>query len=174
MDGFKIWVARLYFFLIVVLVSSLVFSQDTRQQDSKYQIGTDERLLITVHVFGEVQNPGEYLVPDNTNVLELISKAGGPTEYSNLKNVKITRGLSGTSNLKSSNEKTTSYRKQVIKVNLKKILNDVNATANLPTLQPDDVIRVGRNSLFTWQRVIRTLSELAIIAQLWYWYNRTD
>ena len=30
---------------------------------------------------GEVQRPGEYASPMTTDVLELISKAGGPTEF---------------------------------------------------------------------------------------------
>ena len=65
-------------------------------------------------------------------------------------------------------------KKKVIKVNLKKILDNEDYQAIIPTLQPGDVVRVGKNTLFTWQTIIRTMSQLAIIAQVWYWYSRTN
>jgi hypothetical protein len=52
----------------------LGFSQQEIIRKDQYQIGPDERLLITVHIWGEVRKPGEYLVPDDTDILELISK----------------------------------------------------------------------------------------------------
>src|SRR5688572_8546323 len=65
--------------------------QPTRQQqqtqqrptDDKYILGAESRLEIVVHVLGEVERPGEYRVTDETDVLELISKAGGPTRFAN-------------------------------------------------------------------------------------------
>ena len=75
-----IFIVTNFYFLIII---STGFSQQNfLQQKDQYQIGL-ERLMITVHIFGEVRQPGEFLVPDNTNILELISKAGGPTEFSN-------------------------------------------------------------------------------------------
>ncbi len=158
------------FLLLFLIVSShLCYSQQEMTEKDQYQIGPDERLLITVHIFGEVKKTGEFLVPDDTNVLELISKAGGPTEYSNLKNIKITRGLTSLFD-----QSDSLIQKRVLKVNLKKILNKEDYKDYLPTLQPGDVVRVGRNTWFTWQSIIRVASQLAIIAQVWYWYNRVD
>lgn len=164
--------------------STVCFSQQEVIKKDQYQIGPDERLLITVHIWGEVRNPGGYLVPDDTDMLELISKAGGPTEFSNLSNVKISRGLIEIANIKQvSGEKgrTSSgkkifhkNKKKVLKVNLKKLLDKENYHETLPILQPGDVIRVGRNAWYTWQTVIRVISQLAIVAQVWYWYNRVD
>ena len=54
-----------------------------------------QKLSIEVHLWGEVTRPGVFRVPLGTNVLELISLAGGPTEYSNLSKVKLTRRASG-------------------------------------------------------------------------------
>ena len=48
------------------------------------------QLKVVVHIWGEVRSPGEYTVPAGTNILELISKAGGPTEYANMGKVKLT------------------------------------------------------------------------------------
>lgn len=164
------------FMLFYFCFPSVSILQENRLIKDQYQIGPDERLLITVHIFGEVKRPGELLVPDDTDILELISKAGGPTEYSNLSNVKITRGLTGFTDRENfSSERTHTTNKpgkQVIKIDLKKILNNADHDNRLPVLQPGDVVRVGRNAWFAWQSIIRVASQLAIIAQVWYWYSQ--
>ena len=97
----RIWLRSSIIFLFFILfVVYTCYSQQELIKKDQYQIGPDERLLITVHIWGEVIKPGEYLVPDDTDLLELISKAGGPTEYSDLKNIKITRGLTGMLDIK--------------------------------------------------------------------------
>jgi protein involved in polysaccharide export with SLBB domain len=174
----------LVFWSILSLPTICIAQEETIKKD-QYQIGPDENLLIRVHIFGEVKKPGEYLVPDDTDLLELISKAGGPTEFSNLTKIKITRGLAGKADIRQ-----TSFReaesmtddmisknkieKYVIKINLNKLLDDEKYLATIPVLQPGDVIRVGRNAWYTWQTVIRVVSELALIAQMWYWYSRSN
>lgn len=167
-------------FLLLFLLSTCL-AQNELVNNDQYQIGSDERLMITVHIFGEIKNPGEYLVPDNTNILEIISKAGGPTEFSNLGKVKITRGLVNIYDLKKILSKSTNnknyqnktIKKQIINVNLKKMLDDRKSMATLPILRPGDVVRVSRNAWFTWQVIIRIISQLAVVAQVWYWYNQS-
>jgi len=165
-----------FVFLFIFLISTGFSQHDVLSRD-QYQIGDDERLMITVHIFGEIQKPGEYIVPDNTNILELISKAGGPTEFSNLSKIKVTRGLVSIDDiqkaLKMSAKKRKPVMKQVIKINLKRMLDNERSMSTLPTLKPGDVVRVGRNAWFAWQTVIRIISQLAIIVQVWYWYNRS-
>ena len=178
----RIWLKGGLIFLYFILFVHTCFAQQELIKKDQYQIGPDERLLITVHIWGEVRKPGEYLVPDDTDLLELISKAGGPTEYSDLKNIKITRGLTGIFDIKKTpkeklgnsddNEFTEKYTKQVIKIDLKKLLDKENYSKDVPTLQPGDVIRIGRNTWFTWQAIIRVVSQLAIVAQVWYWYSQ--
>lgn len=173
----------LLFFCPILLLSSGFSQQEVLNKD-QYQIGPDEKLLINVHIWGEVRQPGEYLVPDDTDVLELISKAGGPTEYANLSNVKITRGLIRITDVRRSSRKRVNsfdkelllnkYSKQVIKVDLKSLLNKERTDETLPMLQPGDVVRVTRNTWFKWQTVIRIISQIAILVQVWYWYNRAD
>jgi len=181
----KSWIVSNALFFFLILFLSTCFSQQDLIKKDQYQIGPDERLLITVHVWGEVRIPGEYLVPDDTDILGLISKAGGPTEYSNLSNVKITRGLTELVNIKHSARKMAGtdssknlhyneYNKQVIKVDLKKLLDKEKYLMMTPTLKPGDVVRVGRNTWFTWQAVIRVVSQIAIVVQAWYWYSRIE
>ncbi len=172
-----------------ILFLFLIYSQIALSQNNipvihqgQYQIGPDERLLMRVHIFGEVKNPGEYLVSDDTNVLELISKAGGPTEFADLGKTKITRGLLDVKEIKEIlksrsqdvDNKRIYYNKQVIKVNLKKLLDKEGYNVALPTLKPGDVVSVGRNKMFAWQTMIRVISQIAIVAQVWYWYSRSN
>ena len=178
----RIWLRGSLICLYLILFFHTCYSQQELIKKDQYQIGPDERLLITVHIWGEVRKPGEYLVPDDTDLLELISKAAGPTEYSDLKNIKITRGLTGSLDIKKTlkeksgnsdkNKLDKKYTKQVIKIDLKKMLNKENYDKDVPTLQPGDVVMIGRNTWFTWQAVIRVVSQLAIVAQVWYWYTQ--
>ena len=176
----KIVIILLFFHFI--FFSSFLFSQQEGIQRDQYIIGPGEKLMITVHIFGEVRRPGEFLVPDDTNILELISKAGGTTEFSNLNKVKITRGLVGSAKINQfakkesgkSSDKTKSIKlpkKKVIDVNLKKFLDKENYYFTLPTLQPGDIVRVGRNTWYTWQAVIRVVSQVAIVIQAMYFYE---
>ncbi|NOZ61334.1 MAG: hypothetical protein GXO74_06600 [Calditrichaeota bacterium] len=171
----------LFFFLFFTRIALCQNNEPVLQQN-QYQIGPDQRLLITVHIFGEVKNPGEYLVPDDTNVLELISKAGGPTEFSDLGKIKITRGLLDVAEVKNliktrsqnRNDKRIYYKKQIIKINLKKLLDKEDYNIALPTMKPGDVVRVGRNKMFAWQTIIQVISQIALVAQVWYWYSRSN
>jgi hypothetical protein len=150
-----------------------------------YLIGEEKNLDIIVHIWGEVKNPGEKRVPDGTNVLELISKAGGPTEYSSLSRVvlfsnqSLHQGMTEASQLDNSLEKfmrnDLEKLRQTGKVEL-----DINKylrhgqSRNLPRLMPGDVVNVKRNTWYTWQTLVRVASQMAIVAQVWYWYNRTN
>ena len=66
------------------------------------------------------------------------------------------------------------YTKQVIKVDLKSLLDKEKDYEALQILQPGDVVRITRNTWFKWQTVIRVISQIAIFVQVWYWYNRAN
>ena len=64
--------------LVVLLAFTLVPAVAFAQSQGKgYLIPQEQGLEMLVHILGEVQKPGEYRVPDHTDVLELIAKAGG-------------------------------------------------------------------------------------------------
>lgn len=115
------------------------------------------QLKVVVHVWGEVENPGEYRVPDGTNILELISKAGGPTEYGNLGKVKL-RHITGKSN-------------RVLTVNLKDYL-EKESFKPLPTMHNGDVVRISRNTWSKWRTIIKIAADVAIMANVYYWFTR--
>ena len=160
---------------LVVLFSGTIFGQD----QGKYIIGSEKKLEMIVHIMGEVRKPGEYRVEDNTNLVELISKAGGPTQFSNLGGVKITRiGLmssasnGGNGKSDGSARSNLKFGKRIIKINVDDYLNDENYRDRVPTLQPGDVVFVPRNTWFRWRNVVSVARDLSVIASVYFIYLR--
>jgi protein involved in polysaccharide export with SLBB domain len=176
--------------IFIIKFNFPIYSQENTEQGiqipkENYLIGEEKNLEIIVHIWGEVRQPGEKRVPDGTNILELISKAGGPTEFSNLSKV-----------LLFSNQKLHLFPGEKASLNnnqekfILKDLDELNQTGKveidinkylekgksqyLPRLLPGDVVQVNRNVWHKWQTLIRVVSQIAIIAQVWYWYNRTE
>jgi hypothetical protein len=182
----SLWVGGIITSFITFPVSS---QENTEQRiqipKENYLIGEEKNLEIIVHIWGEVRQPGEKRVSDGTNILELISKAGGPTEFSNLSKVL----LFSNQKLHLSPEEQTALNNNQDKFILKdldkldqtgKVEIDINKYLNngkgqyLPRLLPGDVVHVKRNVWHKWQTIIRVASQIAIIAQVWYWYSRID
>jgi len=112
-----------------------------------------------VHVWGEVTKPGVYRVPLGTNVIEVISQAGGPTEFSNLSKVKLTqKGPSGTSRIET--------------VDLARY-TDGKGSATVPVLGPGDLVAVPRNTRYAWESSIRLVGDMVTIANLFYLISLT-
>ncbi len=176
---------------IIVMFSTLsIYAQEVNEQRTQipkdsYLIGEEKNLEIIVHIWGEIKQAGEKRVPDGTNILELISKAGGPTEFSNLTNVVLYSKQSLQSSLDEISDVTDSLDK-FIQNDLEKLHKtgkaeiDINKylakgkAQYIPRLLPGDVVHVKRNVWYKWQTFIRVTSQIAIIAQVWYWYNRSD
>jgi len=111
-----------------------------------------QKLSIEVHLWGEVTRPGVYRVPLGTNVMELISQAGGPTEFSNLSKVKLThRGLSGGSTIEI--------------VDLARY-TEAKGAVSIPVLGPGDLVTVPRNVRHAWESSIKLVGDVVIIANL--------
>ncbi|MGH2569600.1 MAG: polysaccharide biosynthesis/export family protein [bacterium] len=149
-------------FLIAAMLAAA--SGATAQDRERYILGETTRLEILVHVMGQVQTPGEYRVPDKTNVLELISKAGGPTDFARLSGVIVKRG-GGTSSAESS-------KGEVIHVNLESYLTRENAKP-VPILQPGDVVTVPSNSWSTWKAIFGIARDVSVVASLYLLWVRT-
>jgi len=115
------------------------------------------QLNIKVHVWGEVVSPGDYLVPEGTDVLQLISKAGGPTEYANLGGIRLTHRACDSD--------------RVINVNINDYLENEDSQ-QLPVLKAGDVVRVPRNTWYMWRTLIQVAADVAIIANVYYWFTR--
>ena len=141
------------------------------QNRDSYILGEEKRLEMIVHVFGEVLRPGEYRVPDDTNVLQLISKAGGPTEFSKLTKVTVTRGHSQTATHVAGTDGHSNPGARILKVNLDDYLEKNPGTA-IPVLQPGDVVVVPRNTFSKWKSVAGILRDVSVVASAYFLYLR--
>lgn len=138
-----------------------VFAQQDRRVKDQYMLSDEQqaKLQIVVHIWGEINQPGQHVVPDGTNALELISLAGGPTQFSNLSNVTLTR--EATYRSKSG---ILSKKKVIVRMNLNKHLNKMQPE-RIYVLKPGDVVQVNRNSWFNLEKILRILTQIAIIVQ---------
>ena len=114
------------------------------------------KLSIEVHLWGEVKSPGVYRVPLGTNVMELISLAGGPTEYSNLSKVTLTRRTSG-----------GGASSLIEKVDLARY-TEARGAVQIPLLAPGDLVTVPRNVRHAWETSIRLIGDVVTIVNLIY------
>jgi hypothetical protein len=178
------------FVALILCSSGLVFSQDD-SGTSDYLLGDEERLEMVVAIWGEVRNPGEHRVPYNTNLVELLSIAGGPTRSAKLSKVQLTRQASewsispqmldtimkesGGDKVKDAELKRrfdTASRKIVV-YNVNKYLGDDDMLMPPPILEPGDVVYVHTSPWIFWRDAIRVVHEIALIASIYAWYLRS-
>jgi hypothetical protein len=123
-------------------------------EGNQYYLGQANELLIRVNVWGRVLRPGQYYVPATTDLITLISAAGGPIERSRLTDVRVVRG-------------SKTNESEVFVVDLKKYLKTGDKRL-IPDLKPEDTVIVSGS---TWQLVVDILSvggSVALIATA-YW-----
>ena len=162
-------------YLLLTIIVILTFPASLYPQQGMEYLWPDETrssLQIIVHIWGEVNKPGQYLVPDGTTVLELMSLAGGPNEFSNLSNVRLTREYLDTSvpSLQASRSAST-ITKEIYTINLTKHLKD-KKFVYIHVLKPGDVVFVSHNRWYKVQTVLRTISQIAIVFQVLYYFSR--
>jgi hypothetical protein len=138
--------------LFLIGVSIPVFSQDddnglilgktTRQSSAAvYDVSDPNGVNIEVNLWGFIRLPGRYIVPVKTTFMDLMSYAGGPTENSDLKEIRIIR------NGNEPGEKPT-----VMKLDYEDLLwnEKVKTTSRLnPELKSGDVIIIQEGRRYT-------------------------
>ncbi len=150
---------RVQYVWILVCVMWLLFAQRTGANFSvdraaQYFLGTSDELLIPVNVWGFVQKPGQYMVPDNTDLIALLSYAGGPTENAKLSHVKIVRN-----DIKGGHV--------VYRIDVKRYIETADARL-IPTLRPGDTVIVGGTTFHWVSKAFEFVSRIAILAQIYY------
>ncbi len=128
------------------------------QEGDRYSVGGERRLEIWVHVLGEVKNPGEFRVPDTTDILELISRAGGPTDLAKLSAVRLTHA-------------EAKDAPRVLVVDLDAFLKQ-SVAAPLPPLLPGDVVVVPRNAMSKWKSAAGIFRDVSVVASAYFLYLR--
>jgi hypothetical protein len=151
--------------LLVWACSTPALAQDR----TGYILGEPRGLEMEVHIIGEVQKPGEYRVRDQATVLELLSKAGGPTAFSRLSHVTVRRVLLAPGASASPTGLAPSV--EILAVDLERALRDKDAPPPL-TLRPGDVVVVPKNAWHKWKDVSAIVRDVSVVASLYFLYLR--
>jgi len=125
-------------------------------EGNQYYLGQANELLMRVNVWGRVLRPGQYFVPATTDLVTLISAAGGPVARARLSDVRVVRP-------------TTTGENQIIEVNLKKYLKTGDKRL-IPSLKPEDTVIVNGS---VWQLVAdvaQIVSGVAVVATVYYYF----
>ncbi|RLD55289.1 MAG: hypothetical protein DRJ01_16845 [Bacteroidetes bacterium] len=151
---------KLFITMLLLLLIAVLWSQEGTT--SSYNTGSvylysgtltgAEQLKIKTYIWGQVRNPGLYIVPDNTDLLTLISSAGGPTENAKLSKIRIIR--------------PTTEGNKIIWVKLKEYMQTGNSDL-IPILQPGDTIIVSGTIYYAFRKAANFLSNVAIMLSVY-------
>ena len=132
------------------LQSGLAPTLPSASAASYYYISKPGELTMQVNIWGSVKNPGRYEVGSSTDLIQLISFAGGPNPDAKLDEVQVSRFLrrSGTMVI----EKYT--------VNLD---NLATSDSTKLILYPGDTIFLDRSGWTTFRDVLTVVTTAAII-----------
>ena len=118
---------------------------------SYYFISKPGELTMQVNIWGYVRNPGRYEIPSSTDLIQLVSYAGGPIPDGDMSDVKVTRLLKNDS----------TYSHQEFNVNLADLtkiqLTDLN-------LYPGDTIFIDRTSWASFRDILTVTIPVATVA----------
>lgn len=157
--------------LFVIIISLIVLSTACFAQDSPsitlptgnsayYYSGTKgdvEQLRIYTQICRQIRKPGCYRVRDDTDLLTLLSLAGGPTEDAKLSKIRIVR------------PSEEAGQGEVIWVNVKKYL-DTGNFGIIPVLKPGDTVVVSGTVFYGMERVADFLAKFATVLSIYNLY----
>jgi len=145
--------------ILIFITSTFLFSQtNTATQGSgaaQYILGGRDQVLMAVNVWGFVGKPGQYMVPYGTDLISLLSYAGGPREEAKIKSIKVVRGGDG-----------ENKQGEVIEVNVKEFLEKGN-NASIPKLKPGDTVVVSGTTFNFVRNSLEFVVRIAALAQIY-------
>lgn len=152
--------------MLMLIVLSVNAQTETSTSTSSYNTGSvymysgtlegTELLKIKTYIWGQVRKPGLYIVPDDTDLLTLISSAGGPTENANLTKIRIIRSVEG--------------EEKVMWVDLQEYID--NGDYNLiPKLQPGDTVIISGSAYYAFTKAVAWISQIAVILSVYISVN---
>jgi len=159
----KLTLRKISLFLLIVIIqlfltSIISFSQEQKYpRGAQYFLGTDDQLLIKVNIWGFVANPGQYLVPSDTDLISLISFAGGPREGAKLNNIKLIRA-----------KKSKEAKDSIININVKKYIK-TGEESLIPQLNPGDTIIVSGSKWYHFSNFVSFITKIATLVQIYWW-----
>jgi hypothetical protein len=147
--------------LLLIIGVALSTAQTTQQGNvattpslvsppSYYYASRPGELTILVNVWGFVEKPGRYEVPSTTDLIQLISLAGGPKADGKIDNVRITRMVRRDGGL--ATKEFTVDLERLDRVDPSKL-----------TLYPGDVVFIDHTSWLTLRDVFSVVATAAIV-----------
>lgn len=129
-------------------------------QAAYYNTAKPGDVMMQVNIWGFVEKPGRYEVPATTDLIQLISLAGGPQLYSKMEKVKITR-----------------FEKIDTAIVMKEFFIDFSDASKVKPaslkLCQGDVIEIDHTSWIEWKDIFPAITTVAVIAsailQALYW-----
>ncbi len=121
---------------------------------SVYYYGQGQGVQIDINLWGEVKQTGKMIVPYTTDIISLISLAGGPTSNAKLDEVRIIRY---------SMQDTTAVEK-IIRVNIEKFV-ETGEQSYFPVLLRGDTVIVPGGALSALQSFVSVLQIITAVLQ---------
>lgn len=154
------------FLLLAGLATCHVHGQDLDSpkllnRAAQYFLGKEDEVLIKVNILGYVQRPGQYFVPRYTDLLSLISFAGGLQKGASLSNVQIMRGAKFTNGTNGSDSLSARHDKMI--VNLKKYF-DTGQTRYVPILEAGDSVIIKQAAGDKWRNLFGFNSIVTVLS----------
>ncbi len=120
-----------------------------------YVLAKPFEVTMTINVWGEIPLQGLYVVPVQTDIVQIISYAGGPKEKSDLEDVLIYRAT---------DIKKSTARRTMIRVN---VVDIVEGQKQQMILQPGDMIVVKKiPQELTWLDIFTITSAVSSLVTL--------
>ena len=108
----------------------------------------DGRIMISVNLWGRVISPGRHIVPENVDLVTILSIVGGPIDGANMSKIKVIRDLESSS--------------QIFIINLNKFIKSGDKS-DLIKIEPNDTIIIPET---VYNGIFKRLTSLNTILSL--------
>lgn len=140
----------------VIMKGDLTMLPLLKDEDVIFIPGNPE--TATIKVLGGVMRPGTFEINFQTNLLDVLFLAGGPTRNAKLKEIRI---------ISDADENV----KQV-KIDVNEIINKNNINL-LPVINPGDIIYIPERTI-TWMSFVNWMRDLTVFATLFYLISQSN
>ena len=115
---------------------------------AQYFLGDRDGIFITVNVWGKVRRPGQYNIPSGTDLMTLLSVAGGPAENAKLNNVRIIRQVN--------------QHEEILDIDIRRYL-ETGDISLIPEVRPGDTVLVKGSGWAVVQKVVSAVGQVGIV-----------
>ena len=159
---------------VILIFCNLCWAQpvthELGRRAAQYVLGDKDQILMQVNIWGRVAQPGNYWVPRDTDLITLLSLAGGPAEGAKLSQIRIIRAAQ---TLETGNGASNGHTSKNNVVNLKIDVKDYldGDSEALPALLGGDTIIIGPSFGHKFRNAISYLSLVTLVAQVGWWVS---